>query len=207
LALAAGRRLRIQRGNIQLAIKVNLKNSGLGHLIFVGGIHGVGKTSFSAKLASTLSIDHLGASELIARAKGHSESVDKQVADIAKNQDLLVARLTLARKEHRPVILDGHFCLLGSGGQIENVPVETFEQFFPCATVVLIGEVSQVQQRLKHRDARDYSLELLTRFQEAELDHARQVCGILGIPILVASCEADEQAIPFVRRHLQLDRR
>lgn len=54
--------------------------------IFVGGIHGTGKSFFASRYAKKLDINHISAGELIFQQKN---LLEKKVANIGKNQYLL----------------------------------------------------------------------------------------------------------------------
>lgn len=59
-------------------------------MIFVSGIHGVGKTYFCNLVREKISIHSYSASQLIVAKQDKIFSVDKLVADINDNQKLLV---------------------------------------------------------------------------------------------------------------------
>ena len=79
--------------------------------------------------------------------------------------------------------MDGHFCLLTEHGDIERVPIEVFETMFPSMIVVLKEEPNVICQRLIQRDSHNYSLELITEFQEKEIRYAKEVADTLGVPL------------------------
>ena len=92
-------------------------------IVFVGGIHGVGKSTVVPQLARRLGIPHLEASDLIRRVS--SELVDsvKSVEDLAVNQTRLVEGLHDAAFGHSRLLLNGHYCVLRQGGTIAPIPI------------------------------------------------------------------------------------
>ena len=76
-------------------------------MIFVTGIHGVGKTFFSQKLATKLGVKSYTASKLIS---DESSKVTKKVYDVDTNQKILIRALKEIKASQ--YILDGHVCLI-----------------------------------------------------------------------------------------------
>lgn len=67
-------------------------------VIFVCGVHGVGKTTFCQRLAKTLNIPHFSASALIREKASYAvseKSGDKQVKDIDANQVILLDNVVI----------------------------------------------------------------------------------------------------------------
>ena len=64
-------------------------------IVFVGGIHGVGKTYLGEPVAKTLGVRHATASQLIREERGlQSWGSDKRVSDINDNQRALVSAMS-----------------------------------------------------------------------------------------------------------------
>lgn len=83
-------------------------------IIFVSGVHGVGKTTLCKKIASRYKIEHFSASNLIAKEKAEEHLQNKQVENITGNQDFLVTAINKYFKNETWYLLDGHFCLLNN---------------------------------------------------------------------------------------------
>lgn len=62
-------------------------------MIFVGGIHGVGKIYFCEQIKKSLGFDYYTASQLIERQRGVQFDIDKKVTNINSNQVLLIEAL------------------------------------------------------------------------------------------------------------------
>jgi len=92
-------------------------------VIFVAGVHAVGKTTACTHAARTLSIAHYTASSLIKAEKASAiPEWGKVVADIEGNQNLLIRGVRRVLLENRGrIILDGHFTLPNAKGDIEAI--------------------------------------------------------------------------------------
>ncbi len=155
-------------------------------IIFVGGIHGVGKTYLCKSLEESLSFKHYSASQLIKSLKdGQSVSIDKRVANIDGNQQLLLTAISEYIKPDVTAVLDGHFCLLNNKKKIEYIPVEIFSCISPISIIVLHDSIKNIGNKISGRDGVRYNYELLTTFQEKEIEYSQYIAQHLHIPYLV----------------------
>lgn len=97
------------------------------NIIFVGGIHGVGKTTICNNLSNELSIEHYSSSNLISMLDSERIKQDKRVEDIQDNQNMLLEAIKYFLDKDTFYLLDGHFCLINSDNIIQKVPVKVFE--------------------------------------------------------------------------------
>ena len=168
--------------------------------IFIGGIHGVGKTWFCNSLSQQLGIHYVSASTLIQEAKNAPHSPHKNVDQIIHNQDILVAALNTRFWRTYTIILDGHFCLLNKQSKIENVPLIIFEQINLKLVFVLTETPQIIQSRLQERDGIPYSSNFLSEFQSREVERAKYICTSLGCSIRVLSQNTDtERTMEYIR--------
>lgn len=169
-------------------------------IIFVGGVHGVGKTTLCESMRSRLEVQHISASTLISRQKNISFSVDKKTDAIADNQLALIKAID----ELDPNIvhlIDGHYCLLGKNGEVERVPIDTFIQMSPIGIVLLLDDEERISTRFEERDKIKYGVDKLKAFQKEEVEYFNQVSNVLGVPCLTASPTKEYQKIyDFVKR-------
>lgn len=163
------------------------------NIIFLGGIHGVGKGTLCSKVKKVLEIEHLSASELLKWAEVNADSKNKLVADIPSMQDRLILGLHQRVEQNRKYLLDGHFCLFDSQGKVEHVPFDTFSKIDPILISVLIAEPEAIVQRLTERDRKAYDLQLIRQMQEEEITYGKWVADQLKKPFLVM--EEDEQIL------------
>ena len=141
-------------------------------IIFVAGIHGVGKTTLCNELSSQFGIEHFSASSLIAKEKEEKYLHDKRVENVGENQDHLLVAINKSFDSADWYLLDGHFCLLNRNNKITRIPYSTYEGISPMAVLVLFDEPFEIYSRLSSRDNAKYEIALLKSLQEEEI--ARQ---------------------------------
>ena len=164
-------------------------------IVFIAGIHGVGKTTLCEYLSMQLSIDYYSASNLI-REYGQIEfPKSKHIVDISGNQDVLISAINEFLETDKTSILDGHFCLLDKNGDITRIPSSTYEEMKPQAIVCLHEEVDTICERLKSRDRHDHDRKLLDAFQKEEISYSREVAEKLGIPYYLGKSGEDRENI------------
>lgn len=158
-------------------------------IIFVGGIHGVGKSYQCANACEQLGATHLVAGDLLKAEKQQSADSNKRVTSIGQNQDVLVCALERVLVPGRTYLLDGHFVLMNAEGTISDIPSHTYETIAPRAVVLVVDEPSEIATRLRQRDGRSYEPAFLRELQDRETAHARVICDVLETPLLVVAPE------------------
>lgn len=164
-----------------------------GNIIFLGGIHGVGKGTLCFKIKKELEIEHLTASELLKWTEVNTDPKNKLVADIPSMQDRLIQGLELRVVPTRKYLLDGHFCLFDSQGNVEHVPFVTFSKINPILISVLTADPETIVKRLTERDGKSYSRQLISQMQEEEVTYGKWVADQLNISFLII--EGDDQKL------------
>jgi adenylate kinase len=154
----------------------------LSKLIFIGGVHGVGKTTICNELKSIFQIPIYSASSIIAGLKNQNFPLNKLIPDIDINQALLIEGLNDIKSREQIFILDGHFCLINESRTISKIPATVFQQINPIACIVVSDIVNKIAERLKIRDNIDYEPAFIERFQEEEINHAIFLSRYLKIP-------------------------
>lgn len=165
------------------------------NIIFIGGIHGVGKTTICNKLSKELSIKHYSSSNLIARLDSQRIKKDKRANNILDNQDILLRAIELFLDEDKTYLLDGHFCLIDRKHSIQEVPTMVFEKMGIKGIVVISDYEIKILERLKSRDGKDYSMEFINRFQEKEIYHANYVAEQIKVPVKIINLSNKEKYI------------
>lgn len=154
-------------------------------VLFVGGIHGSGKGTLCSKLAKLFALQHFSASQLIGWAEINIDGRNKRVDDISHMQSRLLDGLNRIENNGQPIILDGHFTLISnSDDSIKNVGLEVFKSINLLAVVVLTANAKEIKSRLRLRDGKDYSIELLESMQDKEVQHGHFVSESLDVPFL-----------------------
>jgi adenylate kinase len=155
-------------------------------VIFLAGVHGVGKGFLGAPVAKSLGINHFTASTLIREEKGHSTwGKDKHVTEINDNQLALIRAVSRHRESGQRILLDGHFVLFNQLGELEKIPIEVFSNLHLVGAITLTDEAMIVAKRLTERDSMMINLESIVELASEELLHARYVCSALSIPLII----------------------
>lgn len=85
-------------------------------MIFISGVHGVGKSYFCDMVKAATGIESYSASTLITQKKHSGFAKDKLIPDIDDNQQYLLQAVNELKGSGQNFILDGHFCLLNATG-------------------------------------------------------------------------------------------
>lgn len=159
------------------------------NIIFVSGIHGVGKTTFAKKLSGILGDVYYSSSDLIKRQNSALDFPDKKVSDVDKNQDILIQGINNFVSETN-FILDGHFVLLGSDGQPIDIPEKTFVDLSPKQLILLSLDVDTIYERLKFR-GNIISQETLGQLQNKEVAQCYYISKILDVNVVHLKTELE----------------
>lgn len=169
-------------------------------IIFVGGVHGVGKTSLCNKVCEVLGIERYSASDLIKKVKNVTFPTNKRIEGIEENQDSLIVAVDSYMDCKTVCLLDGHFCLLDEHGNVVPVPLSTFSSLSPIAIIVLNDEPSNIYARIQSRDGDASGVDGIAAFQDSEIEYSKLVSESLRVPYLLASPFTEgEVIIDFVR--------
>ncbi|WP_177190328.1 ATP-binding protein [Algoriella xinjiangensis] len=153
------------------------------NIIFIGGVHGVGKGHICQIIKSNINIVHLTASDVL-KWKDISAIDNKLVQDINETQDLLIVNLKKIVDKDKRYLLDGHYCLLNKNGESERVPFKTFEDLNLSKILIVFEDTKIIKQRLEIRDGKDYDLEQIKYFQNMEVEYAKEISRKLNLPLL-----------------------
>lgn len=155
-------------------------------IIFVAGVHGVGKGTLCEKIESEFSFPHFSASSLIKAVKNAEVDINKVVIDADKNQDYLLTALEQLKVDSDYILIDGHFCLQGSQG-IFDVPIATFKGMELIATLLLTDDAYAIHQRLNTRDGESLNESEIGDLQDRECERANEITKTLNVPLMEAS--------------------
>ncbi len=151
-------------------------------IIFVGGIHAVGKGTVCEKIAQEFNFEHLSASQVL-KWDEISDSKNKKVQDFNTTQDRLLTNLNKIIEPNKKYLLDGHFTLLNSSGKPNKIDESTFIGIQPKSIILLTCEPKLIFERLKQRDDSIYKLSVLEKMQQMEVEHAKYISKKLEIPL------------------------
>lgn len=169
-------------------------------MIFISGVHGVGKSYFCNRVKEATGIECYSASSLIKERKKQAFSADKRVADIDENQLYLLAAVDDLRASVGEFLLDGHFCLLNTDGVITRISLDTFTTLQPEAIVLLTEAPEIIAKRRQERDGVDHKASDIKAFQDEEISYAKEVAELLQVPLKISTGSTDvDNTIEFIR--------
>lgn len=161
------------------------------NFVFVGGIHGVGKSTICTRICAELRFEYLSASELIKDYKNSLDKADtdrdRRVDDINENQNILIEALNEFISSLKCYLIDGHFTLFDLGGQVQPIPISTFKAIMPSVLIVFTDDPAMIKKRLQQRDGIIYDEKTLAHMQAKELEHAHSIGSQLNIKVHVIS--------------------
>ncbi|WP_196381590.1 ATP-binding protein [Ralstonia solanacearum] len=170
-------------------------------IIFIGGVHAVGKTYIAAPTAAKIGFRHATASELIKSERGaQTWSGDKRVNDVEENQRALVRAVGAARARKESLLLDGHFALRGSAGQTTRIDVGVFRDMKLGGIIVLNAPSELILQRLRAREDQSWTVGEIDKLASEELEHSKLVARELEIPWYALSSPAESEFLLSVRQ-------
>ncbi|MBN8669488.1 MAG: AAA family ATPase [Chitinophagales bacterium] len=168
-------------------------------IAFIGGIHGVGKSTTSKLICDKTGLNYLSASEIIKWAEFNNDSADKKVFNVAQNQNRLIIGLKTMVNARNKYLLDGHYCLVNKLGTVERIPLEIFTLINPYSLNLLIDDVSLIKDRLEKRDFKIYDIDLLHYMQETEISHANEIAKVLKIPLNIFTVRDIDRIVNLLR--------
>jgi len=171
------------------------------NIIFVGGIHGVAKSYFCDRITNKTDLQAYSASKLIAELKNEQFKFDKLIADIGGNQNYLLDAVN--RIPEKEFILDVHFCLLNSAGEVERLPLDTYKQLPIIAIMVIYDDVSKIVEMLNARDGIKHNEAAFGKFQNEEISYAKEIAELLCVPFAGINSESYiEDAVKYINKWL-----
>jgi len=151
------------------------------HTFFVGGVHGVGKSTCCEQAAEALGIQHRSASAMIRSLKaGAISSTTKAVVSQAENQHILTKAVdAFFSTGEQMLVLAGRFTIPTTAGKVESIPVEVFKALYISGIVVLIQDPQVVWDRRMTRNGTAPDVSSIGAAQALELEHAQRIASAL----------------------------
>lgn len=164
-------------------------------VIFVSGVYGVGKSTLCNEIAHKCHIGFYSASDLISEVNGEIYGANKKVKDKIANQIILIERVNEKIEHHNLVLLAGHFCILGSSGNMERLPLEIYEKLHISSIILLEANPSFIINNLEKRDGKQYLEIQIEEFMQAERDCSKKVSDILKVPLFVHNMDFSDRDV------------
>ena len=117
-------------------------------IVFIGGVHGVGKSTHCQHISERTGLQWFMASALI-KAQMQSAIVMqlKTVADPIGNQELLLLGVrNCMRPDQGRALLDGHFTLLNADGEIVAIDIDVFVRLGLESIIVIRDDAAAILQ-------------------------------------------------------------
>ena len=153
------------------------------NIIFIGGIHGVGKGTICKEIASKTDLVHITASQIL-KWDEISSSDNKLVNNISSTQERLINGLKNLINNDKQYLLDGHFCLLNANGIPCKIDEDTFDSINPKIISIVIDDIEKIVDRLEKRDNKKYDIKILDELQQMEIEYAKYLSKKYSIPYI-----------------------
>ena len=168
-------------------------------MIFISGVHGVGKSFFCDLVRERTGIESSSASKLITERKKAGFPASKLIPDIDENQQYLLDAVEELRASGKDFLLDGHFCLLDGNGTVTRISEDTFTTLHPDAIVLLTEDPAIIAERRGNRDGVVAMVDNIRAFQEEEIRYAQEIADLIKVPIKISKGSMDvEHTIRFI---------
>lgn len=172
-------------------------------IVFVGGVHGVGKSTHCQHISQRTGLRWFMASALIKAEMQSAIAVgSKVVVDPIGNQELLLrgVRNCMSPDQGR-ALLDGHFTLQNADGEIVAIDIDVLLRLGLERIIVIRDEAAAICSRLRERDGQDWSISQISAHQDTEINQAHDVATKLRIPVLLIDAfdpNGLEKAVEFL---------
>lgn len=154
------------------------------NVLFVGGVHGIGKSTCCETVAARYQCLHVRASDLIRQQKASAAPVTtKLVENVDANQGLLLRGFEQVKRTTSigPILLDGHFVLRDLSGAIQRLPTRVFAGLGLTSLVCFEDDPLEIAARMNERDQTTVDIDDIASLQAEELRHARDVASALAL--------------------------
>lgn len=156
--------------------------------VFIGGIHGVGKSYLCNKFCLSNNWLHRSSSELIREYKQQSWNDNKQVANISDNQEILINALNDIKED---LLLDGHFVLINQYDELTEIDGEVFKKMDIDAIILVENTIEIIEERFKSRSGKEMNVNL-SDFLTREHSHAQHIANKYNIPLIILHAPSED---------------
>ncbi|HYW58108.1 MAG TPA: ATP-binding protein [Polaromonas sp.] len=170
-------------------------------VIFLAGVHGVGKGFLGTRVAKAVGVIHFTASQLIREEKGLATwGTDRKTSALDDNQVALIRAVSQKRLIHPKILLDGHFVLRNELGILTPLEKMVFRELHLTGVILLTEESNIIACRLAMRDGGATDVFAISELAEAESAHVQDVCHELGLPLTVINSPTEESLSVAIER-------
>jgi len=151
--------------------------------IFIAGAYGTGKSTLAEKISEAMYTPFYSAGDLISEVNGEMYGANKVVSNKDANQIILSQRVSELSKEHRSIILVGHFCIFGAASNVEVLPDSVFAKLNLSQIILIEADVSLIIKHLTLRDGAEYELAAIEKLVECERQQASKISNEIDCPL------------------------
>lgn len=171
-------------------------------VIFVAGIHAVGKSTTCKAISDEFGVPHFTASQIIRDEKSSAVSVNsKLVDDVADNQRLLIQGVSRLLECGR-FLLDGHFTIRRKSDDcIEATHLNVFRKLRIGSVILFTDHPEEISKRMHSRDGVLHPIEIFQSHQNAEVAHAKYVATKLAVPLITLHAFDTEEMAKAIRNN------
>lgn len=147
----------------------------------IAGVYGVGKSTICNKLSLELNLKFFSASELIKLEKGSvTWSENKKTDQIDSNQEYLVNAVNKLSGDD--FLLDGHFCLLDTEGNINKLNFNIINSLNLGAILLIKESAEIICNRLLIRDKKTWDKIIVSELLQVEEEQASNFARENNLP-------------------------
>ncbi|MBE3686819.1 ATP-binding protein [Vibrio parahaemolyticus] len=139
-------------------------------IIFVSGVHGVGKSTLCTKLSNKTGIPFLSASTIIREFKAENENINRLNAEVMSNAKAFNLGVKELLKKNDYYIIDGHTILLDENGDYIPIPPNIFSDLPIIKFVTMYNDLSVIGERMSNDIPKN--MDFLREFQNLELNQS-----------------------------------
>ncbi len=151
-------------------------------IIFIAGVHAVGKSFLCKHYELTHEIMHKSASEIIKEYKKETWGVNKKATDLDDNQRVLIEAVNSINDSGGSLLLDGHFVLINSLNEFVRLSPEIFFEMGVNGIILIENSEDVIRKRFNARGA---SIEFdMEKFIFEERNAAEKVSEMYKIKLI-----------------------
>lgn len=169
--------------------------------IFVGGVHGSGKTELCKKIQEKIECVYLSASQLLRWSKK-----EKNVENVQENQRILKELLKKEMQDDKLYLIDGHFALWNNEYKCEKVPLTFFEDLNIKCILLVVENEDVIEKRLFVRNEINVLSENIVSISKVEKEYSQFVAEKLGIYFYQVNSSNENQVTILINQMEQICR-
>jgi adenylate kinase len=170
-------------------------------ILFVTGIHGVGKTTVCEFLSEILRIPVFTASHLIKTERSLTDAPEKMNSRIDINASYFQTAVKRLETLHEKFIIDGHTVLLNASGENQRVSDAIFRGLQISCFVLLLEDPKLINSRLTQSKKLLLTDVEIADFQNEEVLHTVNIVKDMGADLVIArSSECRDQLLRKVQK-------